>query len=238
MEKYSSVPLNIIPLKEYDLRVRGLYKREHDPKQSTEFTYTRFLVPHLAGFSGWALFADDDFLWLGDVSRLFALADDRFAVMCVKHDYTPATGVKLANSFQEPYPRKNWSSLMLLNCAHPANRALSLETVNSQTGAFLHRFAWIDDDSLIGEIDVSWNFLAGWNTPFSDGLPNAVHFTEGGPWFPDHRNVAYGNPWLKHMREYEKGLLKKRLLCPYELFSISGNPSLPEYENSSASCTC
>lgn len=85
--------------------------------------------------------------------------DDKYALMCVQHDYSPTVTVKLAGCQQEPYPRKNWSSLVLYNCGHPANQALTLDMINSQPGSFLHRFSWITDDSLIGKIDFEWNFL-------------------------------------------------------------------------------
>ena len=231
--KHSSVPLEVVPLKRQELQEQGIYTREQDPKQSTEFTYLRFLLPHLNNYEGWALFADDDFLWLGDVAELISQIDDRYAVMCVKHDYTPSVNVKLANVSQEAYPRKNWSSMMLVNCGHPANRHLTLEEANSRPGSYLHRFSWLQNDSLIGEIDYEWNFLVKHYRPYeNERLPKAIHYTEGGPWFPDHRNTDYGCVWLRYMREYESTLSKTRHLCPYERFSIHDSPILGGYANS------
>ena len=141
IEKHASVPVHVQPLKREELREQGLYRREQDPKQSTEFTYCRFFVPYLNNYKGWALFADDDFVWLEDVAELLDQVDDRYAVMCVQHDYSPSVKVKLAGVKQEAYPRKNWSSMVLYNCGHPANANLTLDVANQKPGSFLHRSA-------------------------------------------------------------------------------------------------
>ena len=233
IEKHASVPVHVQPLKREELREQGLYRREQDPKQSTEFTYCRFFVPYLNNYKGWALFADDDFVWLGDVAELLDQVDERYAVMCVQHDYSPSVKVKLAGVKQEAYPRKNWSSMVLYNCGHPANANLTLDVANQKPGSFLHRFSWIEDDALIGAIDYEWNFLAEWYKPYGDGrLPKAVHYTEGGPWFPDYRDVDYAAEWMRHLKEYEETLPAPRALCPYERFSENGNKPLEGYVNS------
>jgi hypothetical protein len=95
---------------------------------------------------------------------------------------------------QTSYPRKNWSSLMLFNCDHPAVRALTPEVVNRESGAFLHRMQWVAEDD-IGSLPVAWNWLEGWNEKPATGTPNAVHFTRGGPWFENWQNVDYGDLW-------------------------------------------
>jgi hypothetical protein len=183
------------PLRQPDLRQLGLDHRPVDPLASTEFTYTRFLVPHLAGYQGWALFCDCDFLWLADVAELLALADDRYAVMCVQHDHRPPETVKMDGATQTVYPRKNWSSLVLYNCGHPANAALTPEVVNRESGAYLHRFQWLPD-AAIGALPETWNWLEGWSAPPAGGPPNAVHFTRGGPWFEAWQAVGYADLWL------------------------------------------
>ena len=219
-------------MKREELRSRGIYTRPQDPKQSTEFTYCRFFVPYLNNYNGWALFADDDFLWLGDVAELFAKADERYAVMCVKHDYAPKVNFKLAGRKQEPYPRKNWSSMVLFNCGHEANSKLDIEVINSESGSFLHRFSWLEDDNLIGELDFEWNFLVEWYSPPVDRLPKAIHYTEGGPWLPDYRGTDYAKEWFHYLKMYEATLQTPRLLCPYERFSQGGNQILSGYANS------
>ncbi len=195
----ASVPVEVIPIKQEELRDRGLYRRERDPLASTEFTYTRFFVPHLAGYRGWALFCDCDFLWLADIKRLIEQIDDRYAVMCVPHDHRPPEPRKMDGRAQTLYPRKNWSSMVLFNCRHPANAALTPELINAQTGAFLHRFQWLDD-SLIGAVQETWNWLEGWCARPDAGHPNVVHFTRGGPWFDAWKHVDYAELWFAEER--------------------------------------
>ncbi|MGE0719139.1 MAG: glycosyltransferase [Alphaproteobacteria bacterium] len=205
MLRRSSVPLDVQPLKQPNLRAAGLYAREADPLASTEFTYTRFLVPHLRGYEGWALFVDCDFLWLEDIAELLALRDPHCAVMCVQHDYRPTETLKMDGVPQTRYPRKNWSSLMLWNCGHPANRMLGPEVVNRESGAFLHRFQWLPD-SAIGALPERWNWLEGWSAADPAGrLPGAVHYTRGGPWFAEWTDVVHGDLWIAERDDWERG---------------------------------
>ena len=102
-----------------------MYWRDIDALASTEFTFTRFLIPTITEYNGWALFIDCDFVALEDVAKLFAQANDKYAVMCAQHDYTPKEGVKMDGQQQTSYPRKNWSSMMLVNCGHPSNARLT-----------------------------------------------------------------------------------------------------------------
>lgn len=232
----ASVPVEVIPLKRAELQKRGVYWREQDPKQSTEFTYLRFLVPYLAGYNGWAMFVDDDFLCLRDVAELLELADEKYALMCVQHDYRPVVKTKLADRAQEWYPRKNWSSVMLFNAGHPSNRRCSLTYVNSESGTSLHRMKWLDDAE-IGALPHTWNFLTPWydRLPEEKGLPGFVHYTEGGPWFPDYRHDAdtdYKEEWEAELADWEATLPAKRLLCPYERFTTRGSAPRAGYPNS------
>jgi lipopolysaccharide biosynthesis glycosyltransferase len=193
--RHATAPLNVVPLNQASLRKKGFYWRAVDPLASTEFTYTRFLVPHLSGYQGWALFCDCDFLFTADVAELFSLADDSYAVMCVHHEHRPKGKTKMDGQAQTVYPRKNWSSLVLWNCAHPANAVVTPRVVNTESGAYLHRFQWLADD-LIGELPVTWNWLEGWYKKPKDQTPKAIHFTEGGPWFKDYQEVDYADLWL------------------------------------------
>ena len=103
----------------------------------------------------------------------------------------------MTGQVQTTYPRKNWSSLMLLNCGHSACRSLTAQVVNSQSGAYLHRLQWTTD-AQVGELNPTWNWLEGWNDPPADGsLPGAIHFTRGGPWFEQWQDVVYADVWRK-----------------------------------------
>jgi hypothetical protein len=195
IQRHSKEKMEIVPLKQSELRSQGLYHKPLDPLASTEFTYTRFLVPYLSGYAGWALFVDCDFLFTADLAELFQACDGRYALRCVKHDYRPPEKQKMDGAVQTVYPRKNWSSLVLWNCGHPANRAVTPEAVNRRSGAFLHRFQWLTDD-LIGEIPETWNWLEGWSRPLEMGTPKGIHFTRGGPWFEQWRRVTYADLWF------------------------------------------
>jgi hypothetical protein len=203
IQRYASKPVKVVALREKALRYQRLYWREPDPLAATQFCYTRFLVPALTDYEGWALFCDCDFLWLGDIQELLALADDRYALMCVHHDHRPPERTKMDGSIQTVYPRKNWSSLMLINCGHSANRVLTPDVVSREEPAFLHRFRWLDD-ALIGAVPETWNWLEGWNPKPDHGTPRVIHYTRGGPWFENYKDVTYGELWLAEKEALER----------------------------------
>ncbi len=192
--------IDVEPLIQKDLRDNGWYWRAEDKLGSTEFTFTRFLVPELMYFNGWAVFMDCDMILQTDIEELFKQADDQYAVMVAKHDYTPKPGMKMDNKTQHPYPRKNWSSVMMFNCAHPSNQKLSADLVNhpETTGKYLHRFSWLADHE-IGEISHEWNWLVGWYKEPTDGNPKCLHYTEGGPWFENYRTCPYNREWKNEL---------------------------------------
>lgn len=209
LQSRTSVPLAITPLDQQRLRAEGLYKRQarHENGQfidsidnrpfSTEFSFSRFLVPALANYRGWALYCDCDFLFTANIAHLIALADPACAAMVVKHDYEPAVPFKMDGRVQEKYPRKNWSSLVLWNCGHPSNQALTIEEANGRAGRFLQGFSWLRDDE-IGNIPVTWNWLSGVSPALPDGaVPNAIHFTLGGPWFENCSDYPYAGLWAQ-----------------------------------------
>ena len=122
--------------------------------------------------------------------------------MCVQHDYNPTGETKMDGRLQSIYPRKNWSSLVLWNCGHPSNKIVTKELVNdpSTTGKYLHRFSWLKDHE-IGEINHEWNWLVGWYEEPKNGYPKAIHYTEGGPWFPEYRFCDYHEVWKRSLSE-------------------------------------
>ena len=199
IKKHASRDVEIVPLKRDELINQGLYTRDEGGNVSTEFAYTRFLTPHLTNYKGWALFIDCDFLFTRDVAELFSLADPQYAVMCAQHDYTPSAAIKMDGQKQVAYPRKNWSSCVLWNCGHPANAIITPSIVNTETGAFLHRFQWLSDN-LIGELPLEWNRLEGeYEKP--DEIPAVIHYTNGGAWFKECQDVDYAQEWLDALQE-------------------------------------
>ena len=194
---------DVRPLIQTELRQAGWYKRPVDKLASTEFTFTRFLVPELTNFRGWALFMDCDMILTTDIAELFAQADDKYAVMCVQHDYTPKEGFKMDGQKQTIYPRKNWSSVVLWNCGHPSNRVVDQDQINSLelNGAYFHRFSWLKDDE-IGELDHTWNYLVGVYDDIEN--PKLIHYTEGGPWFENYRDCEFNELWKQELYDMFK----------------------------------
>lgn len=200
IRKNSSIDIKIDFLNKKKLEEKKLLYRDDDKLSSTEFTFSRFLIPYLNDYKGWALFCDCDFLWLDDIKKLYEQRDDKYALMCVQHDYEPKSKIKMDGKKQLLYPRKNWSSMVLWNCGHPENKKIDLNTVNNQTGKFLHRFGWLQDN-LIGKIDYKWNWLVGWYNSKNDRYPGAIHYTEGGPWFENYKNCEFSDIWIKYKNE-------------------------------------
>jgi len=187
----ASKPVAIAPVKLSQLS--GVFARERNNLQSTEFSFSRFLVPWMAGYEGWAVFMDCDMLVRDDIARLWEMRDERFAVQVVKHQHVPKEDTKFLGQAQTRYEKKNWSSVMLMNCAKC--RALTPEYVNSASGLALHQFKWLGDDGLIGEIPHRWNHLVGYDAP--DAAASLVHFTIGGPWFAEYAAAEYAPEWFR-----------------------------------------
>jgi len=195
--------VKVMSLKQSELVAKQYYTRPKDPLASTEFTYTRFLVPAIMNYKGWAIFCDCDFIFFNNVSEIFNNIDESKAVYCVQHDYTPKEKHKMDGQKQTVYPRKNWSSLILYNCSHPSNKKLTVELVNKESGAFLHQFKWLQD-SEIGSLDERWNWLEGWTSQHNNKHPFAVHFTRGGPWFDEWQDVEFADEWIELRDSYLK----------------------------------
>lgn len=206
--RHASAAVPVHALKQGMLRELGLYTRPTD-KASTEFSLTRFLTPYLGAHDGWTLFVDCDFLFTTDVMSVLEGVDRAKAVYVVKHDYRPAHAMKMDAQTQTVYPRKNWSSFMLFNNAHPLVKALTPEVVNHESPAFLHRFNWLPGDELIGELPLSWNFLSGEYQKL-ERVPNAVHYTNGGPWFSNWLDVDYAELWCAERDLYEESVQQKQ----------------------------
>ena len=161
------------------------------------FIYTRFLIPYLQCYKGWALFMDGaDMVVLGDLAKLWDMRDESKAVQVVKHNYKTKHPRKYIGTamcaHNEDYPRKNWSSVMLINCAHPDWRNLMPETVSSWPGSKCHRFEFLDDGD-IGSLPKSWNWLADEYGP-SDKA-NVLHWTAGIPAWPAYRDAPMADKW-------------------------------------------
>jgi lipopolysaccharide biosynthesis glycosyltransferase len=186
----SSIPVEFLPI--FLDNLGGIFTRERNSLQSTEFSFSRFLVPYLSDFKGWTLFADCDMLMRTDIAKLWELRDDRYAAMCVKHDYVPKIDTKFLGQTQTKYEKKNWSSVILFN--NEKCTALTPDYVNSATGLQLHQFKWLDSDDQIGELPKTWNWLVNEYEHNPDA--DLVHFTDGGPYFTEYAKDDYADEWF------------------------------------------
>ncbi len=186
----SSVPLSIIPLAENNL---NFYNESHSDG-TNKFTYSRFLIPYLMDYNGWAIFVDGDMVCLSDIKELISYFDPKYAVSVVKHDYKTKQKLKYFGQKNEDYPRKNWSSVIIWNCSHPKNKQLNPSFINNKEGSFLHRFKWLNDQE-IGDLPKSWNWLAI-EYPEKNNL-KLIHYTLGTPCFKDYANTSLSEFWKK-----------------------------------------
>lgn len=198
----SSLPVSITPLALHQLG--DVFTRQRDAKQATDFSFSRFLVPHLCGYEGWAVFMDCDILMLDDIAKLWALRDDRYAVQVVQHDHQPRETTKFLGQVQTSYPKKNWSSVMLMNCARCT--ALTPAYVNTASGLDLHRFLWLQDEDLIGALPHRWNHLVDYDPELPLDEVSNLHFTIGGPWFGEYAQCGYAEAWRTELAQVMKPL--------------------------------
>ena len=197
----STKPVAITPIALNNLK--DDFVRERNSLSSTEFSFSRFIIPHLMNYQGWALFMDCDMLMFEDIAELWRMRDDRYAVQVCKHDYTPKTDTKFLGQVQTKYPKKNWSSFMLMNCKKC--NTLTPDYVNKASGLELHQFKWLESEDLIGELPLEWNWLVG-EYEHKDDVKN-VHYTEGGPWFDDYKECDYSQDWFINLEEsYGRGI--------------------------------
>jgi lipopolysaccharide biosynthesis glycosyltransferase len=197
----ASMPISFIPLVINSLKN---YKETHSD-QSNDFIYSRFLTPYLNNYEGWAIFADGDMICQSDIKELWDLRDPSKALMVVKHDYQTKANIKYLGNKNENYPRKNWSSVILWNCSHPKHKILTPEFIQNQTGKYLHRFSWLNDDE-IGEIPKEWNWLAI-EYPENHNA-KLIHYTLGTPCFKEYEKTDMADIWYKTFDRVKDGIGK------------------------------
>ena len=195
----STKPISIAPLA---LNLLSEYKETHNDG-SNQFIYSRFLIPYLMNYNGWAIFIDGDMILKEDINNLFQLRDDKYAVMVVKHEYKTKKAIKYLGNKNEDYPRKNWSSVVLWNCNHIKNKILTPNFIENSSGSILHRFSWLDDSD-IGSLPIEWNWLPDEFGPNDNA--KLLHFTLGTPCFEEysigphtaewHNEVAFVNSYV------------------------------------------
>lgn len=174
-----------------------------DAPMSTEHANSRFLVPHLAR-TGWALFMDGDMLIRENLAPLFASLDTKYAVYCVQNIFEPVSGIKMDGQVQTRYPKKLWSSFMIWNCDHPANKALTLEMINVLPGRDLHALCWLKDEQ-IGRIGSEWNWVVGHSDPTL--IPANIHWTSGTPDMVGYHDAPFADEWRERLHTWAQGAL-------------------------------
>jgi hypothetical protein len=194
VQRHASGPVLIAPLALTQLK--EIFNRERDPLQSTDFAFTRFLVPYLCQWHGWAMFMDGDMLCRDDIYKLWAMRDNRYAVQVVQHQYEPAEETKFLGHLQTTYQRKNWSSVVIFNNLQCS--MLTPRQVETRSGLYLHQFHWLRDEQ-IGMLPGDWNHLVGVDDP----NPNAklVHFTLGMPFFHGYNECEFAGEWRAERAE-------------------------------------
>lgn len=217
--KHSSIPLTIFPLKEYDLRRKGYYRRDYWVERtgqmvdntdgrpfSTQFAFSRFTVPLIEKNPGWTVFCDADFLWRDDIAKLVSQFDESKKLMCVKHFYEPCESQKFDNMSQGRYARKNWSSLMAFNL--PACK-ITKDKINNAKGQYLHQFQWLEDED-IGALPVEWNWLEGWSS--DEVKPSAVHYTRGTPDMLG-KGMPFEDEWWKAVFDWKPTMNEHEIIA-------------------------
>ncbi len=188
--RHSTKPVSITPI--YLPNIKDDFVRERNNLSSTEFSFSRFIIPHLMNYQGWSLFMDCDMLMMSDIAELWRLRDDKYAVQVCKHDYTPKDETKFLGQVQTKYAKKNWSSFMLMN--NKKCTTLTPDYVNKASGLELHQFKWLENEELIGSLPLEWNWLVG-EYSYKKEVKN-VHYTDGGPYFNDYNTCDYSSEWF------------------------------------------
>ncbi|MCJ0829604.1 hypothetical protein MN869_14235 [Acinetobacter sp. NIPH1876] len=201
--RHSSKPLAIHPLYSKALPTLASVQFPSNYPPSNQFIFSRFLVPYLMEYSGIALFLDGDMVINNDIVDLFSKfqSTDDWAVKVVKHDYKTSSSEKFKGATNLDYPRKNWSSVILWNCSHPSNRTLTPDYIDQTTGAFLHRFSWLNNQQ-IGELEKGWNVLADEeNQEISPSKQYIYHYTLGTPCFSKYKNCQFSSYWHHYQKQ-------------------------------------
>lgn len=227
IETNAKVPVQVHKLEHKSLRQAGVYNRTFHIEQngqmiddidgrpfSTAFTFTRFLVPHLweqlpSDKNDLVMFVDCDFLYNVDIGKMFdeihlerVKNGGKQSVYCVHHDYKPMTEVKMDNINQSAYNMKLWAAMMVFDMSNDENKNLTVDLVNNAGGRELMNFCWVENKHTnIGRIDESYHFIPN-HSEKNNAEPLVIHWTEGGPWFPNYRGGRYDKLWWEYYNDY------------------------------------
>ena len=165
---------------------------------SNTFSRARFEIPARMRFQGIAVWADgSDMLCRANILELPDLLESGCDVAVVPHEYSTKYPTKFLGQSNDDYPRKNWSSLMVMNCGNYPWRKLSAEYVAKSTSAHLHRLEFLKDER-ITYLPKEWNWLVG----EYEYNPNAklAHFTVGLPCWQQYAKWDYADEWRAELK--------------------------------------
>ena len=234
LESLAKVPIKVHKMHHKDYRLQKLFTRKWTVEEngqytdvldgkpfSTQFSHSRFLVPELwrrikdEDKNPLVMFVDCDFVWTSDIGIMFKELEMKkirnkstTPVYCVHHNYKPTTLVKMDTVEQTSYNKKLWSSMMVFDMDHEDNSKLTKDCVNVESGNWLHSFNWVENPNSLGIIDESWNFIPD-HSEKNTSVINAIHYTEGGPWFKEYRQCSYGNLWWNTYEKYLSTKIKR-----------------------------
>jgi len=213
LKLHASGPVEVIPLKDWELRASGHYWRSYrvdergqmwddrDNKPfSTQFSFTRFAVPLMEKNSqDWVIFCDADMMFRDDIYKVLDEVDTK-ALYCVQHQHQPTEKVKMDGVLQSKYSRKNWSSFMVMKPSRITN--MTPFALNNWDGSSLHGLRWVDD-GMIGALDKRWNMLVGYDEIDN---PANVHFTLGTPDMSHYTPSQWDGEWWDNLDRLNKGI--------------------------------
>ncbi len=196
--KRSSIPVSVTPLARTSLG--SWYYRPRGEGDSTDFSNSRWIVPALCNYEGWAVYMDCDMMFRRDPADIRHHFDDDYAVQVVKHNHVPRETEKFLGNEQTTYSKKNWSSFMVFN--NDKCRMLTPHIVNTMTPAlWFHQFNWLEDE-MVGTVPFDYNVLVGYNEYHEEA--RNVHWTSGGPWH-GYNDVDYANEWWDEYNSMVQG---------------------------------
>lgn len=167
IQRHSSQPVAVIPLRldHMPVKRRGL----------TEFTYSRFLVPYLSGYTHQSVFMDADIVVRADITELFDCIDLTCSVQVQKNQ-----------------AQFEWASVMLFN--NHKCLALTPQYVGDE-GNSLFDLSWAQK---VGELPEEWNHCVGYAEPKEAKL---YHYTQGLPCWYESRGLPEDAHWIDEHKE-------------------------------------
>ena len=187
---HSSRPVAIVPLTLPAITAMTGFER----RGLTPFTYSRFLVPWIAGYQGWAIFCDSDIVFLSDPMRLI---DECQGDKLLHPMSSPAVWIRDKSGFE--FER---AGLMVMWCGHPAWKSVTPEAMNDPkvypSPHKIERRGDIDGifpPEIIGRFSEEWGVLVGYEAIDPNMEFGALHYTQGTPCHEETSSLPGHDQW-------------------------------------------